>query len=144
MTELSLNSQTSVSRIRTYFMRGLFALNFLSLFTDNWSQILFPTEQMDTLTGVTISFWAAFSLLNLIGIRFPIKMVPILLIQFLYKLAWLIGIYRPAYLNDSVDENIQSFFWICIAGVGLNLLIIPWKYVYQEYIKNFFKLKKAA
>lgn len=47
---------------RLHIMRGFFFLNFISLAFDNWSIILFPEEQMDTLTGVTISFWAAFSL----------------------------------------------------------------------------------
>ncbi len=141
MTQLTFQHSYDVSRLRSHFMRGLFALNFLSLFIDNWSQILFPSEQLDTLTGVTISFWAAFSLLNVIGIRFPIQMVPILLLQFLYKLAWIIGVYRPACQSNLVDDDIQSFLWVCVAGVGLNLLIIPWKYVYYNYFKDFFKLK---
>ncbi|MEO9870676.1 hypothetical protein [Ekhidna sp.] len=140
MPELSL-TKDSTSKIRLYFMRGLFALNFLSLFFDNWNQILFPKEQLDVLTGVTISFWAAFSLLNLIGIRFPLKMIPVLLIQFIYKLAWIIGVYRPAYQNDVIDEYLQSFLWVCVAGVVLNLLIIPWKMVYNSYFKGFFKFK---
>ncbi len=35
---------------------GIVFLNFISLASDNWSTILFPEEQMDTLTGVTVSF----------------------------------------------------------------------------------------
>lgn len=139
MTESLTTTQPSASKLRQHFMRGLFALNFLSLFMDNWSQILFPGEQLDVLTGVTISFWAGFSLLNAIGIRFPLKILPILLLQFLYKAAWIIGVYRPAYANNAVDEDLQGFLYICIAGVALNLLIIPWKYVYQFYFKGFFQ-----
>ena len=70
----------SVPNWRLHVMRGLFFLNFISLSYDNWSTILFPEEQMDTLTGVTISFWAAFSFLNLFGIRYPLKFIPILLL----------------------------------------------------------------
>jgi len=121
-------------------MRSLFFLNFISLSYDNWSTILFPEEQMDTLTGVTISFWAAFSVLNLFGIRFPLKFIPILLLQLLYKSAWIIGTYLPAKNSGQLDEDLISFFWICVAGIILNLLVLPWRFVYHEYLKNFFRL----
>ena len=120
-------------------MRGLFFLNFLSLAFDNLSTIFFPTEQLDTLTGVTISFWAAFAILNLLAVRFPLKFVPILLIQFFYKSFWVIGTYLPAYNSGLLKDNLRSFLWVCIAGIVLNLLIIPWKYVYYAYLKEFFR-----
>ncbi len=130
----------SVPNWRLHVMRGLFFLNFISLSYDNWSTILFPEEQMDTLTGVTISFWAAFSFLNLFGIRYPLKFIPILLLQLLYKSAWIIGTYLPAKNSGQLDEDLISFFWICVAGIILNLLILPWRFVYHEYLKNFFRL----
>lgn len=126
---------------RLHLMRGLFFLNFLSLAFDNWSEVLFPEGLNDTLTGVTISFWAAFSLLNLLGVRFPLKFIPILLLQLLYKSAWIVGTYLPARNEKSLTEDLNSFLWVCIAGVLLNLLIIPWRHVYTEYLRNFFSLR---
>jgi len=124
---------------RLHLMRGLFFLNFISLAFENGSAVLFPTEQMGVLEGVTISFWAAFSLLNLVGVRFPLKMLPILLLQLLYKSAWILGTYRPARMSGAIDDGIQEFFWICVAGVGLNVLILPWGYVWREYVRGFFR-----
>lgn len=126
---------------RLHVMRSLFFLNFISLAVDNWSTILFPKEQMGVLSGVAISFWAGFSLLNLIGIRFPLKMLPVLLLQLLYKSCWVIGVYLPAKRTGTIETGIQEFLWICIAGIILNLLIIPWKFVYAEYLKNAFNFK---
>ncbi len=82
---------------------------------------------------------AGFSLLNLLGVRFPLKMIPILMLQLLYKSAWIIGTYWPASSAGTIDADIQEFLWICIAGIVLNVLIIPWGYVYREYVKNFFR-----
>ncbi len=141
LAEADILPENQVSKLRLNIMRGLFFLNFISLAFDNWSTILFPTEQMDTLTGVTISFWAAFSLLNLLGVRFPLKFVPILLLQLLYKSAWIVGIYRPARNSGLLTEGMDSFLWVCIAGIVLNLLIIPWGYVYNSYFKDFLKVK---
>ncbi len=126
---------------RLHIMRGLFFLNFIALAFDTWPIIFSPQEQLDTLTGVTYSFWASFSLLNLLGIRFPLKFIPILLLQLLYKIAWIISTYLPAKNSGLLNEDLDSFLWICVAGIVLNLLIIPWGYVYRNYLKNFFKLR---
>lgn len=141
---MNANTGTLISPInppnwRLHLMRGLFFLNFISLAFDNWSAVLFPVEQMDVLSGVAISFWAGFALLNLLGVRFPLKMLPILLLQLLYKSAWILGTYLPAKALGVVDAGIQEFFWICVAGTILNLLIIPWGYVYREFFQNFLK-----
>ena len=136
-----MTNENRVPKWRLYLMRGLFFLNFISLAFDNWSTIFFPKEQLDTLSGVAISFWAGFSLLNLIGVRFPLKMLPVLMLQLLYKSAWLIGVYLPAKSNGLLNDSLRGFFWICIAGVVLNLIIIPWPYVYREYFKHFFIFK---
>ena len=141
LTKNTIHQTVDVPNWRLHIMRGLFFLNFISLAFDNWSTIFFPEEQLDTLTGVTISFWAAFSLLNLFGIRFPLKFIPILLLQLLYKSAWIIGTYLPARSTGTLDEDLNSFFMVCIAGIVLNLLIIPWKFVYAEYLKNLLKLR---
>ena len=141
VAEEVLNAETYVPQWRLHIMRGLFFLNFISLAFDNWSTILFPTDQMDTLTGVTISFWASFALLNLLGIRFPLKFIPILLLQLLYKSAWIIGTYLPARSAGVLNEDLSGFFWVCIAGITLNLVIIPWGYVYRDYFKQFLKIR---
>ena len=126
---------------RQHLMRTLFFLNFISLAFDNWSTIIFPQEQLGVLPGVAISFWAGFSLLNLIGVRFPLKMIPLLLLQFLYKAAWIIGVYLPARRAGVLDEGLTEFFYICVAGVVLNAFILPWGYMYQAFFKDFFRLK---
>ncbi|MBX2871586.1 MAG: hypothetical protein KTR30_05785 [Saprospiraceae bacterium] len=140
---MDLTRQYKLPNWRLHLMRGLFFLNFISLAFDNWSTILFPEEQMGVLSGVAISFWAGFSLLNLIGLRFPLKMLPILMLQLLYKSAWIIGVYWPAKGAGAIDADIQEFFWICVAGIVLNLVIIPWGYVYREFIKDFFRFNAS-
>ena len=139
-TESKTYYGVKVPRWRLHIMRALFFLNFIGLAPDNWSTVFFPTEQMDALTGVTISFWAAFSLLNLFGVRFPLRFTPILLLQLLYKSAWVIGTYLPARKAEVLNDSLNSFFWVCVAGVVLNLLIIPWRFVYAAYLKDMFKL----
>ncbi len=141
LTSQQLTAIAEPQKWRLHLMRGLFFLNFISLAFDNWAQVFFPDDLMDTLSGVAISFWAGFSLLNLVGIRFPLKMLPVLLLQLLYKSAWIISTYLPAKHAGALDIWLKEFYWVCVAGIVLNLLIIPWDYVYKTFVKGFFKIK---
>lgn len=124
---------------RQHLLRVVFVLNFLGLAFDNWSTVLYPGEQLDPWSGVAISFYAAFSLLCLLGIRYPLKFLPLLMIQLIYKSAWMVSTYLPAYQLNQVDENLSSWFWVMVPGIVINLLVIPWGFVYREYLKYFFR-----
>lgn len=146
---MSTNSQNSADTVglpkwRLYIISSLFFLNFISLAFDNWSTIFYPREQLSPLTGVGVSFYAALSLLCLFGIRFPLRFLPLLLLQLIYKSAWLIGVYLPFKNAGLVDENIESWFWPMAIGIVLDILVIPWKYVFLEYIKRFFTFTKTT
>jgi hypothetical protein len=135
-----MESEKMVPMWRQHLMRVLFFLNFISLGPDNWSATLFPTEQSDPMTGVAISFYAAFSLLCLLGIRFPLKFTPLLLMQLFYKAAWLLGTYLPAKNSGLLNDNLESWFWPMALGVIIIMLVIPWGYVYREYLRHFLQL----
>lgn len=139
-----MNSNKKVPIWRQHVMRVLFLLNFISLAPDNWSSILFPNEPLDAMTGVAISFYAALSLLCIPGMRFPLKFTPLLLVQLVYKSAWLIGVYLPAKNSSSLDESLQSWFWVMAPGIIIDILVIPWGYVYREYLKGFFQFKQTS
>ncbi|MBO0323786.1 hypothetical protein J0X14_15860 [Muricauda sp. CAU 1633] len=142
-TTFQNTSETTIPpKWRIYMMSGLFFLNFISLAVDNWSIILFTKEQLDPLSGVGVSFYAALSLLSLFGIRFPLKFTPLLLIQLIYKSAWLLGVYLPAINLGAINANIQSWFLPMAIGIVIDVVVIPWKYVYVEYCKNLFRFAK--
>ena len=126
---------------RLFSMRGLYLLTFIGLAYDNWLTIFNPIEPYDAYSGVAISFWAAYSLLMGIGVRYPIKMIPLLLLQLIYKSAWIIGTYLPAKSAGLLNEDLELFYGIFIKAIILDFIVIPWPYVYKNYIKDFFKFK---
>ncbi|WP_420583425.1 hypothetical protein [Reichenbachiella sp.] len=129
---------------RQHIMRVLFLLILVGLGPDHWVAVFSPSQVPDPMSGVTISFYAAFAFLCLLGIRFPLKFIPLLLIQLVYKSAWVIGTYLPAKNAGLLDDNYESWFWSMAPGIVIDLLVIPWGYVYQEYLKDFFVWKKVA
>ncbi len=128
-------------KFRLALMRGLYLLTFIGLAFEAWDYLLFPPEALDYITGVTFSFWAAYATLMALGIRYPIKMLPLILLQLAYKAVWALTVYLPMKSSGTITPDAESFFWVCVAAVIIDTLVIPWGYFFKSYIKPFFQLK---
>jgi hypothetical protein len=123
--------QAEVSTLRLFLMRALYLLIAVALGADVWPRLLGAGESLGTLDGVAYSFWAALSLLAVLGLRYPLKMLPLLLIQLVYKSIWLLAVAWPARWAGTTDEGLGSMTEVFVVGVLLDLLVIPWPYVYR-------------
>ena len=119
-----------LSIFRLYLMRLLFLLNFVMLGADVWPQLIHHPGPWDPVRGVAVSFWAALSTLSLLGIRYPVKMLPVLLMQLAYKSIWLIAVYLP--MGNDGGTGLTR---VMTGGVIVDLAVIPWPYVFAAYVK---------
>jgi hypothetical protein len=65
-------------------------------------------------------------------------MLPLLLLQVLYKLIWLAGVAYPMWSAghlDLVSGTVKLFAIVVV----LDLTVIPWPYVFQNYVRSVFK-----
>jgi len=122
----------NVSLLRLYVMRTLYLLNFVVLGLDVWPGIISHVGPWDPVRGVAVTFWAALSALSGVGIRYPLQMVPLLLLQLLYKSIWLAAVALPLW-SAGQSTTLTNAFAI---GVVLDLLVIPWPYVLTNYVKK--------
>ncbi len=127
-----------LSKMRLYVMRFYYLLGIL-LAIDVWPRIIRPGTLWDPLQGVAYSFWAALSILLLFGARFPLRMLPLLLLQLFYKVVWLIGVAYPLWSAGHLDPANSGLFKACAIGAALDLIVIPWPHVFENYIKAIFK-----
>ncbi len=122
----------AVSTFRLYLMRCLYLLNFLGLGWSVWPALVNPEKMLEPLPGVAFSFWAALSLLMGLGVRYPLKMLPLLLLQLVYKCIWLAAIAVPLWAAGRYPGMTKIF----LIGVVADLLVIPWPYVVAHYVKE--------
>ena len=120
------------STFRLYLMRFVYLGNFVFLGLNVWPAIINHEGAWDPVKGVAFSFWAALSLLSGLGIRYPLKMLPLLLLQLLYKSIWLIAVYLPLRSAGQSTELTRIMF----IGVVVDLIVIPWPYVLATYVKQ--------
>lgn len=131
-----------VSKFRMYLLRLFYALAILLLGIQVWTEIFTHKGAWQPLPAVAFSFWAAFSALAILGLIHPLKLIPLLLVQFSYKLIWLIIVAYPLWsANQLPDPSAQGLIKANSIGIILDLLIIPWPYVLKNYILISKKIK---
>lgn len=128
------NNSDGVAKWRLIALRIFYGIIFVLLGKDAWPQILTRGEAWLPLSGVAFSFWAAFSALSILGLRYPLKMLPLLLLQMLYKITWLLGVGLPLWRAGKWDSGVEELFIVCAVGVTIDLFVIPWRYVLQTYV----------
>ncbi len=132
---LKVDQTIGVSKFRICLLRIFYALATVLLGFQVWTEIFTHKGVWEPLPAVAYSFWAAFSALAILGLLHPLKMIPLLLVQFSYKLIWLIIVAYPLWsanqLTDSVAQGLTKANSI---GVVLDLLVIPWSYVFNNYV----------
>ena len=124
-----------VSRFRIYLLRFFYLVNAVLLGGTVFNEIFTHKELWQPLPGVAFSFWAAFSLLAILGILHPLKMIPLLLVQFSYKLFWLIIVAYPLWSAGHLTGSpAQGLAEINFKGILVDMLVIPWPFVFKNYI----------
>ena len=122
-----------VRRINIYLLRALYALMFFMLGQTTWAEILTHQGPWEPNEAMAWSVWAGFSVLAGLGILYPLKMLPILLLEIFYKVLWLVLVAYPLWakgtLAGSPAEGITEVFF----PVFLVVFIIPWGYVFKQY-----------
>jgi hypothetical protein len=132
-TFFKVDETKDVSKFRFYLLRFYYTLNFVALGYQAWSEIFAHTGLWEPIEGIAYSFWAAFSLLAILGIIHPMKMIPLLLVQFTYKLIWSIIVAYPIWNANQLPAS-HELTNIMVKGVFIDLLIIPWPYVLRNFI----------
>jgi len=123
-----------VSRINIYLLRLLFTLMFVFLSYDSWSHILTHSGTWQNTDAAAWCMWGSCSLISIIGIIRPLKMLPIVLFEIVYKVAWLMVVAYPLWVKDelagsSAEEMAGVFIWVV-----LPILAMPWRYFFATHI----------
>jgi len=114
-------------------MRFLFLLIAVVMGSGVWSQLLFESSDWDAMRGVAKSMLAALALLSLLGVRYPLQMLPLMLYELAWKMVWLLFIALRAWLGGRWTVGIESLFFDCI-GIVIAYFVVPWRYVWARYV----------
>ena len=91
---------------------------------------VFSLPNGDSITlGIAGSVFLSFGLLAILGLRAPLKYVPILLLQLSYKVLWFVGVILPLLVAGRLPSYAIPIAIIFATYVIGDLIAIPFSYV---------------
>ena len=123
-----------VSLLRLYLLRALYLLIAVGQGTIQFPLILHHTHPWSLMSGVAHIMLAALAAASLLGLRYPLKMLPLLFFEMLWKAAWLIAIALPLWSAHQIDADTAETVQACLVGIIVPI-IVPWRYVWTHYVK---------
>jgi hypothetical protein len=119
---------------RLYILRVSYAVLGVLQGLRTWPAILHHVHPWDFWHGVGMSFLGALTLLALLGIRYPVRMMPLLLFELAWKLIWALVVWLPALLHHSLTGDVGDNAISIVAGVVVVPLVLPWGYIWKNYV----------
>ena len=125
---------SEVSTVQLYLLRGMYLLIAMGLGITVWPSIVAPHHSVANESTVILAMLGALSVLCALGLRYPLKMLPILLFELLWKLIWVFFALRM-WLAGGLDEYASETLFACLIGVVLVPIVMPWGYVFAHYVR---------
>jgi hypothetical protein len=118
---------------RLYALRAGYLLIGIGLAVTTWPGLFSQYRSWTVTESVVNCMFAALALLALIGVRYPIRMLPVLLFESAWKLIWFAAIALPLWTTHRMDPVTQAVAAQCLLVVPI-LVVIPWRYVFAHYV----------
>lgn len=130
--EVSLQPELSVTRVN--LMRAGYLLMVAGLAATKWP-LLPDASRLPLYEGVTVCMLIAMSLLALVGLRHPVRMLPVLLFETAWKLLWLAAVALPRVLAGDLDAATSQVLASCTLVVVV-IAVTPWRYAWRTYVRR--------
>ncbi len=124
-----------VTTFRLYILRATYLLLLVGLGLTVWPGIVHHKLSTPLMNGVVSSILSTVAVLAIIGLRYPLKMLPLLFFELIWKTTWLLAFALPLHNAGLVDADTKQTIVACLMGV-IFPIAIPWPYVYRKYIKE--------
>ena len=126
------STATDLSVTRLHLMRAGYLLMAVGLVLVKWP-LLPDAHALPLYEGVTLCLLTAMSLLAFVGLRHPVKLLPLLLLESAWKLIWLALVALPTAVSGDLDAATTDVLFNC-SFVVLILAVTPWSYVWRSYV----------
>ncbi len=121
-----------VTLFRLYLLRATYLLLVIGL-----GAMIVPVVLDHELTarGVIPSLLCGVWLLAFLGLKYPLRMLPLLMFEFAWKTVWLLAFGLSQWSSGQQPPTFAEDIFAIGLGVILMPMVIPWGYVWRHYVK---------
>ena len=123
----------ALSLARLHAMRAGYLFMGVGLALVKWP-LLSDAHTLPLYEGVTLCLLTAMSVLALLGLRYPVRMLPLLLFETLWKVLWLSLVALPKAATGDLDAATSDLAVRC-SLIVLIVAVVPWTYVWRTYVR---------
>jgi hypothetical protein len=130
-------------KIRYGWLKGMYIYTILGAGLSGLCMILMPKTYSSMINlpiqepinfGILGSVYLAFGLISILGLRSPLKFVPVLLAEITYKTIWFIGVILPLILKGQFPQSALINIIIFATFIIGNAIAIPFKYIFSKQL----------
>jgi hypothetical protein len=125
-----------VSTFRLFLLRTAYLLLVVGLGLTIWPLLLNSSQGVEHMRGVVWSMLAALSLVAVMGLRYPLRMLPLLFFELAWKCIWIVVIGLPLWSASQLTGATRDTWNECLMGLIVFPLLIPWDYVLTNYVRQ--------
>jgi hypothetical protein len=124
-----------VSVPRLNILRATYLLIVVGMGVQIWPLFLHSQLGVEHMRGVVRAVFAGLTLVAVLGLRYPLKMLPLLFFDLVWKAIWVLAIGIPLWSAHRLGVDTTDTMKACLMGVVLFPLVIPWPYVLRQYLR---------
>jgi hypothetical protein len=131
--DFSSRAVPELSLFRLYTLRLCYFILSAGIGTFYWPSVIHHTSDFAISSGIQFSLLAGLGAIALLGFRYPVQMIPILLFEMTWKAIYLIAfalpLWRANQITDAAAEDIKAVLFVVIF-----IPLIPWRFVFANYV----------
>ncbi len=124
-----------LSTRRLNVMRAGYAFIGVGLAIVKWPVLLQDAGSLPVMEGVVTCLLTAMSLLAFLGLRHPVRLLPILLFEVAWKAIWIAAVAVPHLVSGDMNAATSEVLFRCYFDVVV-LAVIPWRYAWTRYAET--------
>jgi len=128
-----VNGNDEISLFRLYLLRALYLVWAVGLAVKVGPRFFPHDLSVPVMNTVVDSVLAGLSLTALIGVRYPLRMLPLMFFEIAWKAIWLIAIGVPLWRAGKLDQQTTDVFK-AIVTVVVFPFVVPWRLVFQQFV----------
>lgn len=130
LDNIDLKLKLKIMYILTIVLAG--GIGLMMLIAPSFMISLFAQPAQDLyMYGVAAAVWTTFALLGILGLRAPIRYMPMLLLQFIYKLIWIFAVFLPNIVVSGVRIDTITPLLLFILFIVGDFLTLPFKELFK-------------